>query len=89
MRRNMASIGYILVVASFGATPRLLPRYPMPFGSGARTQSVRCFFGTRDSCTRQTIAVFLIYAHRLPHSGAIGAWIKNIDGDRESDAGDT
>jgi type II pantothenate kinase len=32
----------------------------------------------------------LMYAHRPPaHSGAIGAWIKNIDGDRESDAGDT
>jgi hypothetical protein len=86
----MVSIGYILAVASFGATPRLLPRYPMPFDSGARTQSVRCFFGTRDSCTCHAFAVSLIYAHRLPpHSGAIGAWIKNIDGDRESESGDT
>jgi hypothetical protein len=89
-RKNMASIGYILAVASFGATLRLLPRYRTPFGSGAKAQSVRYFFGTRDSCTCQTLAVFLINAHRLlSHSGAIGAWIKNIDGDRESETGDT
>jgi len=32
----------------------------------------------------------LICAQRLPpHSGAIGAWIKNIDGDRGSETGDT
>jgi type II pantothenate kinase len=25
---------------------------------------------------------------KVPHSGAIGAWIKNIDGDRESETGE-
>jgi hypothetical protein len=86
----MASIGYTLAVASFGVTLRPSPRCHTPFGSGAKAQSVRYFFGTRDSCRRHALAVFKNCAHRLPpHSGAIGAWIKNIDGDRESETGDT
>jgi hypothetical protein len=48
----MASVEYTLVVVSFGATRRLLPRYHMLFGFGAREQSVHYFFDTRDSCTR-------------------------------------
>jgi len=85
----MASIGYTLAVASFGVTLRPSPRCRTPFGSGVKAQSVRYFFGTRDSCTRHVLAVENC-AHRLPpHSGAIGAWIKNIDGDRESETGDT
>ena len=86
----MASIGYTLAVASSGATLQPLPRCHTPFDSGVKAQSVRYFFGTRDSCTRHALAVFKNCAHRLlPHSGAIGAWIKNIDGDRESETGDT
>jgi hypothetical protein len=86
----MASIGYTLVVASFVATLQLSPRCHTPFGSGVKAQSVLYFFGTRDSCTHHSLAVFKNCAHGLPpHSGAIGAWIKNIDGDRESETGDT
>ena len=87
----MVSIGYTLVAVSSGATRRLLPRYHMLFGFGARGQSVHYFFDMRDSCTRHhtysVLNAVLIWVP--PHSGAIGAWIKNIDGDRESDTGET
>jgi hypothetical protein len=46
----MASVGYTLVVVSSGATRRLLPRYHMLFGFGARAQSAHYFFDMRDSC---------------------------------------
>jgi hypothetical protein len=90
MQRSMASIGFTLVVVSSGATRRLLPRYHMLFGFGARGQSVHYFFDMRDSCTRHHAFAVLNSAHLVPpYSGAIGAWIKNIDGDRESDTGET
>lgn len=85
----MVSIGYTLVVVSSGATRRLLPRYHMLFGSGARGQSAHYFFDMRDSCTRHHAYAVLNAVLIWCLSGAIGAWIKNIDGDRESDTGET
>lgn len=86
----MDSIGFTLVVVSSGATRLLLPRYHMLFGFGARGQSVHYSFDMRDSCTRHNAFAVLNYANLVPpYSGAIGAWIKNIDGDRESDTGET
>lgn len=86
----MALVESTLVVALFGATQRLLQRCHTLFGSGAKGRSAHYFFGTRDSCTRHAFYCVGICAHLLPpYSGAIGAWIKNIDGDRESETGDT
>lgn len=48
----MASVEYTLAVVSSGATRRLLPRYHMLFGFGAREQNGHYFFDMRDSCTR-------------------------------------
>ena len=64
MRKSTASIGYTLVVVSSGATRRLLPRYRMLFGFGAREQSVHYFFDMRGSCTRHhAFAVLKVCAH--------------------------
>jgi hypothetical protein len=48
----MASVGYTLVVVSSEATRRLLPRYHMLFGFGAREPNAHYFFDMKDSCTR-------------------------------------
>ena len=82
----MASIESTLEAALFGATLRPSQHCRMPFDSGARGRSEHCFYGTRDSCT--WCGDSAVFNTEVPHSGAIGAWIKNIDGDRESETGE-
>jgi hypothetical protein len=51
----MALAGYILVVASFGVTLRLLQRCPTLFDSGAEGRNERYFCDMKGSCTYRAL----------------------------------